>query len=305
MKNKNNKKNGLWLFILIFIAASCQNGNDLSDAYGNFEATTVFISSDVSGKLLYLDIEEGEKPDSGKLVAIVDTLPYFFSKNEIEAQQLAVYSKLQNLDAQTETLKEQRKSLKVEIQRAENLFNDGAATSQTVDDLNGRLNVLNSRIRSIPVQKQSVKSEAAVLDQKMLQVKDKLDRCYIKNQVTGTVLEKYVELHEMVVAGKPMYKIADLSFMELRVYIDAVMLSEIKLGNEVRVLFDKNTKENRELHGKVSWISSQAEFTPKIIQTKEERVKLVYAVKIRVKNDGYLKIGMPGEAVFGSVKDER
>ena len=291
-------KNLLLLILILFLTASCGNESDLSDAYGNFEATSVFISSDVSGKILFLEIEEGDKPESGQLVAVIDTLQFFLAKGEIEAQQLAVFSKLQNLDAQAETFIEQKKALEVELKRAKSLYQDGAATTKMLDDIEGRLNVLNSQIRGVSVQKQSVKSEAAVLDQKMFQVKDKLERCFIKNPLSGTVLEKYAEMYEMAAAGKPLYKIADLSLMELKVYVSGAQITDIKLGQRVTVFVDADEKTNKELSGEVSWISSQAEFTPKIIQTKEERVKLVYAIKIKVQNDGFLKIGMPGEVVF-------
>jgi HlyD family secretion protein len=148
------------------------------------------------------------------------------------------------------------------------------------------------------VQKQSILSEAAVLGQNMLLVRDKLERCFIRNRINGTVLEKYAEPYEIAVTAKPIYKIANLNTLELRVYVSGARLPDIKLGDQVKVFVDQDTKTNRELPGVVSWISSEAEFTPKIIQTKEERVKLVYAVKIRVENDGSLKIGMPGEVVF-------
>lgn len=293
MKNLN-----YLFFVLLATITSCKSDSDVSDAYGNFEATSVFISSDVSGKILFMNIEEGDKPAPGKLVGIIDTLSFHLTKGEIEAQQSSINSKLQNLDAQAETFIEQKKALEVDLKRTQSLYKDGAATTKMLDDLEGRLNVLNAQIRGISVQKESVKSEAAVLDQKMFQVKDKIQRCYIYNPISGTVLEKYAEMFEMAVAGKPLYKIADLSFMELKVYVDGVLISDIKLGQNVKVFIDVDEDTNREIIGEVTWISSQAEFTPKIIQTKEERVKLVYAIKIKVPNDGYLKIGMPGEVMF-------
>ncbi len=291
-------KTGFTLLLLITTVVSCNQGDNLSDAYGNFESVPVYVSPDVSGRILFLKFEEGEKLDSGQLVVIIDTMPYHLNLMEIKARQTSVYSKLENMDAQAAIYKDQKKALLVELNRAEKLFKSGAATSQSLDDLNGRLDVLDSQIKSVMVQKRSIKSEAAVLDQNMLLIRDKLDRCYLKNRVQGTVLEKYAEAFEIAVTGKPVYKIANLNTLELRVYVSGAMLPEIKLGDQVVVLVDRDSKTNRELTGEVSWISSEAEFTPKIIQTKEERVKLVYAIKIRVKNDGSLKIGMPGEVIF-------
>lgn len=291
-------KTGFTLLFLILSVISCNHGDGLSDAYGNFESVPVYVSPDVSGRILFLKLEEGENLDSGQLVAIIDTMPYHLNLMEIKARQVSVYSKLENMDAQAAIYKNQKKALMVELRRAEKLHESGAATSQTLDDLNGRLDVLNSQIKSVMVQKQSINSEAAVMDQNILSIRDKLDRCFLKNRLHGTVLEKYAEAFEIAVTGKPIYKIANLNTLELRVYISGSMLPNIKLGDQVMVLVDKDSKTNSELTGEVSWISSEAEFTPKIIQTKEERVKLVYAIKIRVKNDGSLKIGMPGEVVF-------
>ncbi len=291
-------KTGVVFLILIFSLAACNQSDNTSDAYGNFESVPIYVSPDVSGRILFLKLEEGEKLDSGQLVAIIDTMPYHLNLMEIKAKQASVYSKLENMDAQAAIFKDQKESLMVELNRAQKLYESGAATTQQLDDLNGKLNVLNSQIKSISVQKQSILSEAAVLDQNMLLVRDKLDRCFIKNRMNGIVLEKYAEPFEIAVTAKPIYKIANLNTLELRVYVSGSILPDIKLGDQVKVFVDKDTKTNRELTGTVSWISSEAEFTPKIIQTKEERVKLVYAVKVRVKNDGSLKIGMPGEVVF-------
>lgn len=292
--------------ILVFLSlliSSCSQENNSSDAYGNFEASSVSVSPDVSGKLVYLLLEEGEELQEGQLVAIVDTIPYYLNSQELEAQKSAIYSKLKNLDAQVSTLKEQKKSIMIEVRRANELFKDDAVTRQTLDDLNGRIRVLDSQINAVKVQKESVYSEINVINQKINMVRDKTDRCYIENPFHGTVLEKYAEQHEMVIAGKPIYKIADLKIMELRVYVDALQLSKLKLGDEVTVFVDEDRKQNRQLTGTICWIASQAEFTPKIIQTKEERVKLVYAIKIQLENDGLLKIGMPGEVVFSGNLD--
>jgi len=293
---KSNLFSGL--ILLFLIVSSCNQDNNVSDAYGNFETSSVSISPDVSGKLVYFLLEEGEVLEEGQLVAIVDTIPYYLNYQELEAQKSAVRSKLNNLDAQVLTLMAQRKTIMIEVERANELYKDGAITRQTLDDLDGRITVLDSQVKALQVQKTSVYSEINIIDQKENMVRDKIERCYMKNPFHGTVLEKYAEQHEMVIVGKHIYKIADLKTMELRVYIDALQLTKLKLGDEVQVLVDEDKNQNRQLPGTISWISSQAEFTPKIIQTKEERVKLVYAIKIQVQNDGLLKIGMPGEVIF-------
>ncbi|MEA1898851.1 MAG: HlyD family efflux transporter periplasmic adaptor subunit, partial [Bacteroidota bacterium] len=291
------------LVFLSMLISSCNQENNSSDAYGNFEASSVSVSPDVSGKLVYLLLEEGEELKEGQLVAIVDTIPYYLNSQELEAQKSAVFSKLKNLDAQVSTLKEQKSSIMIEVKRAHKLLKDGAVTRQTLDELDGRVRVLDSQINAVRVQKESVYSEINVINQKIIMVHDKIDRCYIENPIYGTVLEKYAEQHEMAIAGKPIYKIADLKKMELRVYVDALQLSKLKLGEEVAVFVDEDKKQNKQLSGTISWIASQAEFTPKIIQTKEERVKLVYAIKIKLENEGLLKIGMPGEVVFSDDPD--
>lgn len=289
----------LILVLLFVLAQACQLNKDVtSDAYGNFESDPVFVSPDVSGKLVYYAIEEGIKLQKGTLVAIVDSVPTYLNLQELESQKMSVLSKIRNLEAQSGTLLAQKKNLSVEITRLTKLLAANAATQQQMDDLNGKMDVLNSRIRAIKVQQNSVKTEINVLEQKEKEVRDRLARCYIKNPVGGTVLEKYAEASEIAMAGKPLYKIADLNTMKLRVYVTAPLLSGLKLGDPVDVLVDKPDGGLKKLEGRVSWIASEAEFTPKIIQTRDERAKLVYAVKITVQNDGTLKIGMPGEANF-------
>ena len=289
----------LVLFIAILpVFFSCEKNHVVSDAFGNFETTPVFISPDVSGKIIWLSMEEGESIDSGQLVAIIDTTSFYLSLQELESQQRVVRSRIHTVEAQAETLDEQLKSLMIELHRARRLYQDGAITEQALDDLEGRKNVLNSQIRALDVQRGSILSEWDVLEQKKLQVLDKRSRCFIRNPFAGTVLEKYMEQFEIAVAGKPIYKLADLRTLELKIYVDALKLKQVAIGDTVIVRIDEDEKSNIEIPGVVSWISSQAEFTPKIIQTKEERVHLVYAVKILVQNDGQLKIGLPGEVVF-------
>ena len=167
-----------------------------------------------------------------------------------------------------------------------------------LDDITSQIDVLAKQIQSIEVQNATVLNELKAMEMQIAQINDQINRSILKNPIDGTVLEKYAEPYEIAMMGKPLYKIADLSKLELRVYVSGAQLSQIKLGQKVTVLIDKNAKENEKLDGKIMWIAARSEFTPKVIQTKEERVNLVYAVKILVDNDGGLKIGMPGEVLF-------
>ena len=183
-------------------------------------------------------------------------------------------------------------------ERIEKLLKDGAATKKQLDDINGRIDLVNSQIASIKTQNVSVISELEVVNTQISQVEESINKCNIKNPIEGIVLEKYAEENEITTFGKPLYKIADMHEMILRVYVSGSQLPQIKIGQEVEVLIDKDAKSNTKFSGIISWISESAEFTPKIIQTKEERVNMVYAVKVKVQNDGSLKIGMPGEVNF-------
>jgi len=290
------------LFLLVLFPLlnfySCSEKNKTSDAYGNFEAVEVIVSSEASGKLIYFSVEEGMQLDSGTLIAIVDTSQLYLQKSQLASQKKVVSTKFSNTKSQSDVIEEQKKVGEVEKNRIEKLFQDKAASQKQLDDINGNLNVLEKQKNSILSQNSTTKEELGNVDFQMKQLNDKLDKCYIKNPISGTVLMKLTEPSEVVSFGKPLYKIADLSVLELKVYVSGAQLSSIKLGQKVKVLIDADKETNKTLEGTISWISSKAEFTPKIIQTKEERVNLVYAVKVRVKNDGILKIGMPGEIII-------
>jgi HlyD family secretion protein len=258
----------------------------------------LLISAEAAGKILRLDVEEGQKLNSGDTVGLIDSIPLYLQKNQLEATIDAVRTRKNSVSAQIDVLKEQKKTLLVEKERLERLLTDGAATTQQMDQVEGQLNTLNSQIRSTETQFTSIDSEIRSMSTQIDQVNDKIRRCFIINPIEGTVLEKYAEPFEMAAAGRILYQIADLDKMDLRAYVSGEQLPHIQLGQEVRVLIDQDSKNNRELKGIITWISDRSEFTPKIIQTKEERVNLVYAIKIRVMNDGSIKIGMPGEVRF-------
>jgi len=292
MKTKN-----LLLFIAIALI-SCSRNNDLSDAYGNFEVDDVIISAEATGKLLFFTAEEGKKLAAGERIAVIDTTDLVLKRNQLTAQQKATYSKIENIRSQIEVQNQQLANLNTDKYRIEKLLKDGAATQKQLDDINGQTELINRQISSTNTQYTTVRSELEVFNTQIEQVNESIRKCSIYNPLEGIVLETFSELNEIAVFGKALYKIADMNQMILRVYVSGNQLPSIMLGQEVQVLIDKDQKTNRSLIGQVSWISESAEFTPKIIQTKEERVNMVYAIKVRVKNDGSLKIGMPGEVKF-------
>ena len=287
--------------IIILAAAlffSCSNHNEKSDAFGNFEADPVIVSSESSGKILQLNVSKGQTFEKGTIAAVTDTVQIDLKLKQIEAQKAAVVANRQSIQAQIGVFKEQIKTLEVNKQRIERMLKDGASTQKQLDDINGQISIIERQIESTRTQFTSVNKELEVLEAQQASTKDLLARCTVETPINGTVLETYVEQGELATPGKPLFKLADLSKLTLKVYVSGAQLSLVKIGQEVDVLIDKSETENQTLTGTVSWISSEAEFTPKIIQTKTERVKLVYAVKVVVKNNGTLKIGMPGEVSF-------
>ncbi|HBS86765.1 MAG: hypothetical protein A2W91_12105 [Bacteroidetes bacterium GWF2_38_335] len=297
------KINNKFFRIAILTAApvvwwACSESDSESDAYGNFEAKETIISAEVSGKVLNFSVEEGSVLKKGETVGLIDTIQLSLKKEQLIAQKKAVSSRTDNIFAQIRVLDEQNDKLVFEKQRIEKLLKDGAATQKQLDDIESQIKVNQKQIASIQAQNSPVINEQKVYDVQIKQIEDQIARSIIVNPVNGSVLEKYCEPFEMTSAGKALYKIADLTKVELRVYVSGDQLSEIKPGKEVDVLYDSGKGELTTVKGTVSWISSQAEFTPKIIQTREERVNLVYAVKIIVENDGSIKFGMPGEIKF-------
>jgi HlyD family secretion protein len=277
---------------------ACKNGAQKSDAYGNFEAVETIVSSEAAGKLLAMEVKQGDQIKVGQSIAMIDTTELILKKQQTIAQLFASETKKQNVTAQINVLKEQKKNVETTQLRFSKMFTDKAATQQQMDEINGQVNVLDKQILSTNTQFQLIGSEMEVIKKQLDLLDEQLTKCHIKSPIGGTVLETYLETGELASPGKPILKMADLTNLELKVYVSGAQLVQVKLGNEVKVLIDSGVKEIQTISGKISWISSEAEFTPKIIQTKEERVKLMYAVKVVVANNGTLKIGMPGEVVF-------
>ncbi len=281
-------------FLILTSLVSCNKNNDKADGYGNFEATEVTISAQANGNIEYLKLEEGAVLEPIMQVGLVDTTQLYFNKLQLIASKTTVFSKSSNVLSQRNVLQEQLKTTLIEKIRIQNMFAENAATKRQVDEIIGKVNVLKEQIKSVETQNAPIVNDVKSIDVQIAKINDQIAKSKIINPIKGTVLAKYAEANEVTAFGKPLYKIADISEMTLRVYISETQLSKIKVGQNVNVKIDSD-KEMKSYPGTVSWISSSAEFTPKVIQTKEERVNLVYAVKVKVKNDGTLKIGMPAE----------
>jgi len=279
--------------ITLVLAGACKNDKK-ADAYGNFEATEVTVSAQANGQIEQFNLDEGNQLKANQMIGYIDTIPLDLKRRQLLANKQIVFHKSKGVLSQIDVLKAQLKTATQNLDRTKKLVETKAATPKQLDDVTGQVAVINQQIKSIETQNITIVNEAKSIDVQLKQIDDQIEKSKIINPVKGTVLVKFAEPGEMASFGRPLYKIADLSTMELRVYISESQLSDIKIGQTVSVKIDKGSKM-ASYKGVISWISSEAEFTPKIIQTKEERINLVYAVKIDVKNDGYLKIGMPAE----------
>jgi len=291
------KINFLIICVAMFITG-CNNKADEADAYGNFEATEVIVSAETSGRILKFDVAEGTEIGQGTEIALIDTTLLHLQKAEILAGMKGVRTKINSIDAQNDILKQQIANLNVNIARTENMLKNDAATQKQYDDLTGQLAVMEKQITANNTQKASIAAELSVYEAKKATLNEQLTRSSVKSPVKGTIIEKYSEAGELTAAGKPMVKIADLSVIKLKVYVSGAQLESVKLGQQCTVRIDNGKKGYSSFTGTITNISGKAEFTPKIIQTKEDRVTLVYAVTIGVINDGSMKSGMPGEAIF-------
>lgn len=286
------KKIGILLTAIIFI--SCNKNNEKADAYGNFEATEITVSSESNGKIEFLNVEEGAQLKKESLVGLIDTLQLHYNREQLKASIETVQSKSASVLSQINVLNEQLKTAKIEQTRIQNMYAENAATKRQIDEIDGKVKVIEKQISSVQTQNTPVLNEIKSIKVQIEKLDDQIKKSKISNPVDGTVLTKYAEPSEITAFGKPLYKIANLNEMELRVYVTETQLAQIKIGQKVTVAIDADN-DTKKYEGNITWISAQAEFTPKVIQTKEERANLVYAVKVAVKNDGSLKIGMPAE----------
>ncbi len=306
-------KNLLFVTIASLLIISCNRNKSEFDASGTFEADETIVSSEMPGKILSFNVEEGMQIPKDSIVGSVDATNIDLQQQQVEASINALNEKTANVNPQVELLQNQLAvqqsqldNLLHERTRIENLLKSDAATPKQLDDINSQIDVvkksmavtqqqINVKKNDIATQNRSILSEAEPLRKRVAQLEDQQQRANIVNPVSGTVITKYAEAGEVTSSGKALYKIADLSELNLRAYVTGVQLPIIKLGQQVKVMIDQGEKKYKEYTGNIIWISDKAEFTPKTIQTKEERANLVYAIKVKVKNDGFLKIGMYGE----------
>jgi HlyD family secretion protein len=298
-------KNITYVFAAILLPllfSACGSSNNKYDATGTFESEEVIVSSEATGNLQWFTVEEGDKLQKDQVVGVVDTIQLYLKKKQLLGSITSALSKRPDIATQLATIQKQIDVANTEKKRFENLVQSNAATSKQLDDINSQLDVLKKQYAatksSLTITSQGLDAETLSLKAQIDQLNDQIVKSIVKNPIDGTVITKYAKQSEVTANGKALYKIADLSTMILRIYVSGDQLVQIKLGQRIRVFVDDGKGGYRELQGTIYWISSKSEFTPKTIQTKDERANLVYAVKVHVKNDGLLKMGMYGEVKF-------
>lgn len=281
---------------------SCGGNNNKFDATGAFEATEVIVSAEASGRIMQFDVEEGKQLTAGEYVGYIDSTQLYLRKMQLVAGMNSVESRKPDIRKQIAAIEQQILTARTEQRRMENLVRAKSANQKQVDDIAESIKLLQKQLdaqRSALAKTTSgADKDAESFEYQIMQLDDQLQKCRLMNPLTGTVLVKYAEANEVTATGKPLYKIANVNNLFLRAYITAGQLSQLKLGQQVKVYADFGTNQQREYPGTITWISDKSEFTPKGIQTKDERANLVYAVKISVVNDGYLKIGQYGEMML-------
>ena len=286
---------------MALLAISCTKEAEF-DAQGTFEATEVVVSSEATGRILNFDIEEGMAIAANQTVGTIDSLQLHLQRKQLVAQQSALLASRPDVKKQVAALREQIAKQKTELRRVDNMLRDGAATQKQKDDIEAQIKILEGQLEAqlstLDKNTSTINGNSVVLEAQIAALDDRISKCSIISPVGGTVLVKYAEAGELASAGKPLMKIADLENIYLRAYFTSDQLANVKLGDEVKVVADFGGTERYDYTGRVAWISSESEFTPKTIQTKESRANLVYAVKIAVENDGRLKIGLAGEVVL-------
>ena len=286
------------IIIFSMILFSCGEEERLTDASGVFEATEIIVSSEANGKILDLNIEEGDDLKKDVILGLIDSTQLYFNFLQLKANQITVQSNRPDMNAQIDATEKEISKQEREKERIKKLLEGDVATQKQMDDIEALIQILKAQLRSqksrLTNSVNAVDAQSNTIDVQIAQLKDQIQKCNIKSPIDGTVLVKYAEQGEMTAIGKALFKIADVEDMTLQAYVTSDQLARIKIGQEVKVLAEFGETENREYNGRITWIASKSEFTPKTIQTQDERANLVYAVKISVKNDGYLKIGMYG-----------
>lgn len=288
--------------LLAITLAACNNKDNDFDATGTFEATEVTVSAEQNGRLLALDINEGDRVRAGQQVALIDTTQLYLKARQVGATKLVYAAQRPDVSKQIAAVQQQLAKARQEQQRFATLVKDGAANRKALEDAESQVKVLERQLTalqsSLSTSTNSLNAQMGTADIQRLQVADELRKCHIVTPIAGTVLDKYMERGEFATVGKPLFKLADIDNMYLRAYVTTAQLKNVKIGMTAKIFADYGNGDRKEYTGKVTWISPKSEFTPKTILTDDERADLVYAVKIAVKNDGGIKIGMYGEVVF-------
>ena len=300
--------NRFFILAALSLPLACGQRSAKADASGVFEATEVIVSAQATGQIMEFPIVEGMTLDMGQPLGYIDTLPLHLAKRQIEASMEVAKSRRTNIPTQIASTQEQIATQKRELQRFQNLLNANATTKKQVDDIEAQIKILEKQLAAqtdlLEKSNQSITKELASMEVQIAQIEDQIQKSLLSSPIYGTVLAKYAQQGELALPGKALFKIADLDHIFLRAYITSDKLTQLKIGQQVEVFADFGEKESRPYSGTITWISAQSEFTPKNIQTRNERDNLVYAVKISVPNDGYLKIGMYGEMDGGKQKAE-
>jgi len=289
-------------FTLLPLFSACGGNEKEYDATGTFEATETTVFAEQSGQLMVFSVNEGDSIANGAEVGLIDTTQVWLKIQQLGATKEVYQSQKPDMEAQIAATRQQLMKAQQEEQRYKELVADGAAPSKMLDDACNQVKVLQKQLAAqqsaLSTSTRSLDKQMAATDVQVSQLRDQLRKCHIVTPTKGTVLEKYVERGEFVVVGKPLFKMADTHDMFMRAYVTSAQLQNIKLGQKVKVFADYGDGQKKEYDGTISWISSRSEFTPKTILTDDERADLVYAVKVAIKNDGFVKIGMYGEAKF-------
>jgi len=282
----------------VLALAACTSNKDGYDAEGIFESDEITVSAETNGRILQFDVREGDVVEPGNILGLIDSTQLYLSLCQLNENTKSLRSNAPDVKVQLEALQQQLAKCKTERDRIDRLVADGAAPKKNLEDLDSQIEILNAQIKAqesvLTKSNSSIDAQGSSLDFQRLQIEDQLSKCSITSPVAGTILAKYMNAGEFASAGRPLFKVADLEHLRLKVYVQSSQLSNIKLGQQVKVFADFGGDNVREYPGTISWISPKSEFTPKFVQTSDERENLVYAVKVDVLNDGYIKLGMYG-----------
>lgn len=282
----------------LLLIASCGKESEF-DAQGTFEATEIIVSAEATGRILCFDVEEGSTVEAGNIVGAIDSIQLHLQRRQLIAQQSALLSSRPDVKKQVASIREEIAKQKSELARVENMLRDGAATQKQYDDIGAHIRILEGKLEAalstLDKNTSSINGNSVAIEAQIAALDDRIAKCRINSPVSGTLLAKYAQAGELASPGKPLMKVANLDEIFLRAYFTSEQLADITLGDTVTVIADFGGDERYSYEGRITWIASESEFTPKSIQTRDSRANLVYAVKIAVKNDGRLKIGLAGE----------